>query len=273
MSNLKKLTLALVSAIALGTSTFTAVAAEKYPPAIQAALENGLRYEQSFQAAGGLTGWVLSQGPNNNNIIIYTPASGDVAIAGNMFDAKGVNLNKQYLTQYAPQPNYEKLWGELETSAWVAEGPKGAAVKSVIYAFEDANCVYCNLAWKALLPYTKVGLQVRWIPVAFLAADSLPKAAELLAATDVNAAMVKRHADFGKRIANPKSVPDAVKAKVDANGALMRQYGFNGTPALFYKDSTGKVKAVSGMPSLSELPAITGLPAQAQTDPALAKYR
>jgi thiol:disulfide interchange protein DsbG len=272
MNPYKKITLALASAFALSAVALSAQAAEPLPPAVQTAVDNGLQFEKSFPAAGGLTGWVLSQGPNNN-IVIYTPPSGDVAIAGNMFDVKGVNLNKQYLEKYAPTPDYAKLWGELESSAWVYEGAKPADAKSIIYAFEDANCGYCHLAWKSLLPYMKVGLQVRWIPVAFLGSDSLPKAAALLTATDGPSAAAAMHADYGKRLANPKPVPEATKAKIDANATLMRKYGFTGTPAIFYKDKAGKVIAVTGMPRLNELPAITGLPVQPQTDPDLARYK
>jgi thiol:disulfide interchange protein DsbG len=263
---------AAVSAMVLGFSTFNAGAAEAMPAPIQSAVDSGLRFENSFPAAGGLTGWVLSQGAGNN-MILYTTAVGDVAIAGNMFDAKGANLTKQYMEKYGPKPDYEKMWGELETSAWVAEGPAAKDAKSVIYVFEDANCSYCHLYWKALQPYVAAGVQVRWIPVAFLSSESLPKAAALLTATNPAAAIAEMHAGYGKKLVNPKPVPEAIKAKVDANAKLMRLYGFTGTPATFYKDKSGKVRAVNGMPGLSEIAAITGIPEQKQTDAALGRLR
>lgn len=251
-----------------------AQAAEPLPAPIQSAVTSGLRFEASFPAAGGLTGWILSQGPNNN-MILYTPASGEVAVAGNMFDSMGTNLTKQYLEKYAPKPNYEKFWAELESAAWVAEGPKTKDAKSFIYVFEDANCGYCHLAWKALQPYVKAGLQVRWVPVAFLSADSLPKAAALLTAVDSNLAIAEMHADYAARRASTvsKTVPDAIKLKIESNAKLMKQYGFSGTPATFYKDKSGKVQAVNGMFNLKDLPGITGLPDQKVTDPDLARYR
>lgn len=270
MTLFKKIT--VIASVLVGFSAFNAQATETLPAPIQSAVDSGLRYEKSFPAAGGLTGWVLSQGAGNN-MILYTTSVGDVAIAGNMFDAKGANLTKQYMEKYGPKPDYEKMWGELETSAWVPEGPKTKDAKSVIYAFEDSNCGYCHLYWKALQPYVKAGVQVRWIPVAFLSAESLPKAAALLTATDPVIALAEMHAEYGKKLANPKPVTEAVKAKVDANAKLMRLYGFSGTPATFYKDKSGKVRAVNGMPSLPELANITGVPEQKQTDPELARYR
>jgi thiol:disulfide interchange protein DsbG len=53
----------------------------------------------------------------------------------------------------------------------------------------------------------------------------------------------------------------------------MRKFGAPGTPALVWKDRAGKVRFKAGVPRLSELPQITGLPAQANEDPELAKFR
>ena len=261
----------LLSAMALA-STF-AFAADELPAPVKSAVDNGLKFERSFPAASGITGWMLSQGPNNN-VILYTTATGDVAIAGNMFDAKGNNLTKTFMEKYAPKPDYEKMWGELESSAWIAEGPKTKDAKAIVYVFEDSNCGYCHLAWKALQPYEKVGLQVRWIPVAFLAPDSAAKAQGLMTAPDANLALADAHANFGKKLTSPPAVAPEIKAKLDANAKLMKTWGFTGTPATFYKDkATGKVKAINGMFSLAEIPAMTGLPEQKNTDPDLAHYR
>lgn len=57
---------------------------------------------------------------------------------------------------------------------------QGAATsKNVIYVFFDPNCVFCHFAWKALQPYVKAGLQVRWVPVGFLKPTSAQRAAAI----------------------------------------------------------------------------------------------
>jgi len=58
-----------------------------------------------------------------------------------------------------------------------------------------------------------------------------------------------------------------------ANRALMDAFGSNGTPAIVWKDSHGVVQAKSGMPPLSELSAMTGLPEQPETDRDLDRFR
>ncbi len=272
MNQTRHLTQLIIKAIALSTVALSAMAADKYPATIQTAIDNGFKLENNFDAAAGLKGWILSKGPGQT-AVLYTSQDGDVAIAGNMFDAKGTSFNKVYLEKYLPKPDYEPLWGNLETSAWVAQGPETTDAKSIVYVFEDPNCGFCHLTWKALAPYTKVGLQIRSVPVAFLAPDSMTKAIKLLASKDDVAAIAELRANFGKKLDSDAPIDEALKARVDANAKLMERWGFSGTPVLFYRDAEGKVRAKSGVPLLSELPTMTGLAEQANNDPALAKYR
>lgn len=244
---------------------------DKLPAPLQVAVSGGLKVEKSFPAEGGLTGWVLSQGVGQN-VILFTPPSGDVALAGNLLDAKGQNLTKKYLEEHAPKVDYSKMWGLLEKSTWVAEGAKDKDAKSVIYVFKDANCSFCHLAWKALQAYEKVGLQVRWVPVAFLAPDSYDKGAALINSKNANTALADLHSKWGTKYSTAPA-SQALRDKMDANNKLMNEWGFRGTPATLYKDSSGKVQAVSGMFPLSQLPEITGLPEQPQDDPALARFK
>lgn len=252
---------------------------QKVPAALQLAVQGGLKVERSFAAAGGMTGWVLSEGPGRN-MVVFTSADGEVAIAGNMIDAKGQNLTNKYLDQYGTKLEYSKFWSRLEQSAFVAEGAQGKDVKSVIYVFEDANCGYCHLMWKAVQPYEKAGLQVRWIPVAFLAKDSSNKAAGILTSKDPAAALAALQEEWEHPAAADKSktanslaakfavtpVTPEIKAKLDANARLMAEMGFRGTPATLYKDKAGKVLAVDGMPKPAALIGITGITLPADAD-------
>jgi thiol:disulfide interchange protein DsbG len=279
MSPMKKTFFASMLAagfLLMGTSAHAqaadTAAVQKVPPALQLAVQGGLKVERSFSAAGGLTGWVLSEGAGRN-MVVYTSADGEVAIAGNMVDAKGTNLTAKYLDQYGTKIDHSKFWSKLEQSTFIAEGAQGKDVKNVIYAFEDANCGYCHQMWKAVQPFEKAGLQVRWIPVAFLAKDSANKAAGVLAAKNPAAAMATMHAEWGQQAkpGDPKdamgnlssfattSVTPEMKAKLDANAKLMAEMGFRGTPATLYKDKSGKVLAADGMPKPAMFSVITGI--------------
>lgn len=167
------------------------------------------------------------------------------------------------------------LFSALERTDAVVEG--AAAPKRVLHVFFDANCWYCHLTWKALQPYEKTGLQVRWVPVAYQKESSTTKAAAIMQAGDRAAAM--RENELGYRPESydggiaPVNPTKALEAQLEANFELMDRFGVSGTPGLVWKDGKGRVRVRLGMPRLSQLPAITGLPAQKNDDPELADFR
>jgi thiol:disulfide interchange protein DsbG len=91
------------------------------------------------------------------------------------------------LAQGAKPRDFSALFATLEKADAVVEG--AAQPKRVLYAFWDANCYYCNLTWKALQPYEKAGLQVRWVPVAYQKDNSAALAAAVMGARDRVAAL------------------------------------------------------------------------------------
>jgi thiol:disulfide interchange protein DsbG len=64
-----------------------------------------------------------------------------------------------------------------------------------------------------------------------------------------------------------------IAEQIRKNGELMGMFGISGTPGIAWKDKHGKMQIKSGMPRLSEIPQITGLPEQKVEDPALARFR
>lgn len=171
---------------------------------------------------------------------------------------------------------YPRLFAELEKAEAVLEGPRKA--RSILYVFFDANCLYCHLTWKALQPYEAVGLQVRWVPVAYQQPSSAGRAAAIMQAPDRVAALRINElrynaAEFDGGIEPLAKVSHALAARLQANTRLMQQFGAPGTPALVWKDADGKVRFKAGVPRLSELPQITRLTAQPNDDPELANFR
>lgn len=261
-----------VGAVLIAIS-MSALSADAYPKQIQTAVDAGVKVVKTFPAASGLTGWVLSQGGQYS--IVFTTPDKKTLLVGALINDNGENLSAQYEEKYAPKPDMTTLFQELEKSTYVVEGTVRNP-KSVIYAFVDANCPFCHLTWKALQPYEKAGLQVRWILVDTLGPTSMPKAIEVMAATDQTAAFRKMEENHGKPwTASPQisaaSKPDIV-GKIRKNGELMSAFGVNGTPGIVWKDKQGKVILKTGMPRLSEIPQMTGLPKQKVDDPDLDRF-
>lgn len=262
---------ACVVFLAASTGAF---AVDDYPKAIQGAVASGMKVTRTFPAASGLTGWVLSQ--NGRHSIVYTTQDKKTVISGALINENGENLVEQDADKYIPKPDQAALYKELERSSHVIEGTVKNP-KSTLYVFVDANCPFCHLTWKALQPYEKAGLQVRWILVDTLGPTSMPKAIEVLAAADPTAAFRKMEENSGKSWTQSPQLTEAgkpeVAEKIQKNGELMGAFGIAGTPGIVWKDKQGKVNVKGGMPRLSEIPQITGLPEQKVDDPALARFR
>src|SRR5262245_27397561 len=172
---------------------------------------------------------------------------------------------------WAKQPTeteLPKLYTALEKADAVVEG--SAAASRTLYVFFDANCWYCHLTWKALRPYLSAGLQVRWVPVAYQKDSSTAKAAAILLAKDRAKAMRENELGYQRESYDggiaPAQATKAIEQKLAANFDLMVRFGVSGTPGLVWKDGKGRVRVQTGMPRLSHLPAITGLPQQPNDD-------
>jgi thiol:disulfide interchange protein DsbG len=242
------------------------------PPALQPALQDGLHVISSFAAASGLTGWVMRRS-DGKYAIFYTTPDGQTLVVGELLISGGQDLSESYVERYVPPPDLTALWAQFEKATVVITGTK-AASKSAIYVIMDPNCIFCHMLWIALKPYEAAGLQVRWIPVGFLHEDSSAKAAAILKGGEAALQQCQQHFDVRAEsggIAGIDITPD-LRAKLESNLQLMHQARVHGTPGIFYRDASGHVVRREGMPSMSELPTITGLPAQPETDPQLARF-
>lgn len=242
--------------------------AAKPPPIITSLLGPSIKVVATFKAPGDLTAYVVAiQGENH---VIYVTSDGKHAIIGTMLDGQGTNLTQVQLRKYSSKPDYSALWHAAERSTWIAQGAKSP--KTVIYVMSDPHCPYCHAFWMASRPYEKVGLQIRWIWVAYLRQDSAAKAAAILEAKNPAAAMDKQEKTFNQGGLAPLKHPKTkILAEIEANTQLMERFDIQGTPAILYKDNHGTPQLIVGMPRLADLPKIFHLPAQKVDDPAL-KY-
>ncbi|WP_206996670.1 thioredoxin fold domain-containing protein [Trinickia mobilis] len=166
---------------------------------------------------------------------------------------------------------------DIQKAPAIVEHADGV-VRNTIYVFMDPNCIFCHFAWKALHPYEAVGLEVHWIPMGFLKADSPGKGAALLQAKDGAVLLAQLETKFDEKkesggIAPLNPIPPTAKAKLDGNLNLFKQIGFQGTPAIVYKDGSGRWTEVDGLPRLAELPKMLDLPPQPITDPSLVQFQ
>jgi len=233
------------------------------PEPIQHLENKGLDIVRKFPVGASLTGWVVNY--EGNDMIVYTTSD-------NEFLINGVLL--------IPRPS----WDDLATSHFITEAslavdqqaPEQTLTKSTLYMFYDANCPFCHLAWLALQPYREAGLEVRWIPVAYLKPDSRDKAAAILSTPQSEqAALLKASMQaFGESSTKFSQAPSTEnQEQLQTNMNLMQSLGINGTPGWVWLNKEGEMQTHSGMLRLPKLPSVTGLPAQKHTEPTLMRFR
>lgn len=178
----------------------------------------------------------------------------------------------------APSPALNAAMPAIENAPAIVEGASAHDAKTTLYVFMDPNCIYCHIAWKALQPYEAEGLNVHWIPLGFLKADSAGKAAALLEAQDSGAMLKTLETNYSEKdesggIAPLKDIPFDAQNKLNANMKLFASLGFSGTPTVVYRDASGKWADIDGLPPLGNLPKLLGLPARPLGDAELQRYR
>lgn len=263
---------AVVSAL-----SFSAIAATATPKALkEAEARNQLKVLKQFEGPSGMTGWVVTPGNGNGGakpMIMYSTADGKTLITGMpvLVDESGRNLSNEHTELHLPKPDFTAVWNELSKAKTINTGKQGA---NPVYVFFDPNCIYCNFAYRAMDVYAKAGADIRWVPVGFLRPDSANKMAAIMTAKDPVAALREHESKYKEGGIKPaEKVAPQIKATLDANALLMQKAEVSGTPAIFYKDKSGKVQVIGGMPRLSQLPEITGVAEQKVEDPELARFK
>ena len=160
---------------------------------------------------------------------------------------------------WAPTPagSPAGLMQRLDRAKWIAAGSKSAA--RVVYVFSDPECPFCNDLWKALRTARAPDVQIRYLLVAVIDADSRGKDAAILESADPAAALEKHERDYGHGGIPPKAaLQPPTTETISVNEALMAALQIYGTPGLVYLDQQGQVKVFAGMPDPAQLRMIVG---------------
>jgi thiol:disulfide interchange protein DsbG len=148
------------------------------------------------------------------------------------------------------------LMQRLDRAHWISSGSTSTRV---VYVFTDPNCPFCNDLGKALRTARAPDVQVRYLLVAVIDADSRGKDAAILESADPAASLQKHERDYDKGGIAPKvTLQPATAETIAANEALMGALHIYGTPGLVYLDEHNEVRVFGGMPNAEQLRAIVG---------------
>lgn len=247
-------------------------------PSVLMGLKNvgaGLTVVKSFDAAGGLGGWVIQDGESGQHVVVYTTEDGEVMLAGLAIDRMGNNLSAEYTEKHVPAKDHSEAFEDFtKNSDSVVLGSEDAPVE-VTVAY-DSNCGFCKIFHKLVQPAIEAGeMRLRVVPVAILGSDSGPKGAAILESDDLQATM--NAATYGIGVTQ-KSNNTAALAKVQANTELMRKHGFNGTPLVLYEVGDADESTIviaNGVPTMKPMFEVLGIDGQLdilKEDPSLARF-
>ncbi|MCW8194744.1 thiol:disulfide interchange protein DsbG [Proteobacteria bacterium 005FR1] len=232
------------SALGIALLATAGLAAQQYPAPIRQLEADGIDIGDSFEAPGGLTGYIGIY--NGRPLEVYLTPDGEHALVGTLLDAEGVPIARERLAQAAASG---LDWDSFAEQHWIAEGDPNA--EKVVYVFTDPNCPFCAAFWEQAQPHLKQGgVQLRHIMVGMLREDSPQKAATILAAANPAKALAKHERTMkkGGLAADPK-VPQRFLDQVNENTRFMRDLNIGATPTVVFKDTQGRVQQIQGLPS------------------------
>ncbi|MGA2550035.1 MAG: thiol:disulfide interchange protein DsbG [Burkholderiaceae bacterium] len=256
---IQRMVLVLGSAFALCGAA--ALADDALPKPLASLHDKGYQIEKHFDAGHGLTGWVVTRSGQSN--IVYTTNDGEVLISGNLMDSQGHNLTAGFAKEYIAHVDLKPIFGELAKASYITEGGAGAP-RRVIYVIFDPNCPYCSIAWRALRPYLANGVEVRWVPVAYLQDDSAARVAAILGAKDPVASLGINESQFDTQkhlggVAPSATVPESVKELLKRNDGIMQRLGSTATPTFVWSDNHDQIQSQIGLPDPTKMLEIVGI--------------
>jgi len=250
-----------LKSLLLTTSLVTAslslpLAAQTYPAAVQQLIDRGVSVDATFEAPGGMTGYVGNM--QGRGIAFYLTPDNEHVVVGTMLNADGENLSEPKIQELVLGPQNEKAWSQLGDADWVLDGSEDAPV--VIYTFTDPNCPFCHRFRQAAEPWIEAGrVQLRHIMVGILRQDSLPKAATIIGSDDPSAALTDNQESYSEGgVTVDREVVSANARRVQANNQLMSGLGLSATPSTYYRDNSDNVQMKQGMPRPEEMEEIMG---------------
>lgn len=247
-------------AVALATSALSLPthAKEQPPDAVQQLVDRGVTVTTSFDAPGGMTGYVGEM--QGRPIAFYLTPDKKHVVVGTMLNASGENLTEPKIQELVQGPQNEKAWGQLEKADWVRDGSDDAPV--IVYTFTDPNCPFCHRFRQAAEPWIDAGkVQLRHVMVGILRQDSLPKAATILGSENPRDALNEnqRNHDNGG-ISVDRAIVSAHAKRVRKNNQLMSSLGLSATPSTYYRDEDGNIHMKQGAARPGEMEIIMGSP-------------
>lgn len=229
---------------------------EDLPAPVKAIEKQGITIIKSFDAPGGMKGWLGKY--QDMGVTIYLTPDGQHVISGYLYDANGVNLSNKLIDEEIYTPAGREMWQRMEKAFWIADGKKDAPV--IVYVFSDPFCPYCKQFWQQARPWIESGkVQLRTLLVGVIKPESLTTAAAILASKDPQKTWRDYEQSGGKLKLKVPAIPASQQLEIlKMNQSLMDALGANATPAIYYMNNENRLQQEVGLPAADKLKLIMG---------------
>lgn len=231
-----KFTIPMVAAttILIGmNSVASAAEVKETPPVIQNLLnDNVISVIEKFKHEQ-YTGWLVK---HDTEYKLFWSMKDNYVVAGSLLDDNGVNITAKYLEEKKPVPNYDEVFKEFEKEGTYFSTNANGSGEGVMYVFLEPFCGWCTKLHNELQPAIKDGLEVRWIPVSFLSAQS-PNVIEYILNSPTPYKALTDHEEIraSKGKLNTMDVTAETRMKLDVNSQFMHRFDIAGTPGIVYQ--------------------------------------
>lgn len=229
-------TSAMANVTTSSTADVTALqeSSQKAPPLLQNMIDKGVVSVQETFKEGPFTGWLIK---NSGEYHLYWATKDNYIVAGPLIDTKGVNITQKYLDLKKPTPDYNDVFSDFEKNAYyISTNPKGDS-KGVMYVFFEPFCHWCAKMFDQIEPVVAASkdLEIRWVPVSFLSAQSPSVVEYLTHAKSPYQALVEHEHLHAQHLKLNTMTPTAkTRAMLKKNSSFMKQFHLNGTPGIVY---------------------------------------
>lgn len=225
--------------------------AEDLPAPVKAMEKQGITIIKSFDAPGGMKGYLGKY--QDMGVTIYLTPDGKHAVSGYMYDENGVNLSEKIIQKEIYAPAGRELWQRMEKANWILDGKKEAP--RVIYVFADPFCPYCKQFWQQARPWVDAGkVQLRTLMVGVIKPESPATAAAILSSKDPAKTWHDYEQSGGKlKITLSASIAPEHMRMLNVNQKLMDDLGANATPAIYYMNKDNELQQIVGLPDNDKL--------------------
>jgi thiol:disulfide interchange protein DsbC len=184
----------------------------------------------------------------NNGPVLYTDASGDFFVAGDLYKIEGTKLVN--IEELARQKDRAPLLAAQNPNDMIVF-PAAGATKASIYVFTDVDCGYCRKLHQEVPALNAAGVEVRYLayPRAGIRSESYNKLARAWCSDNPTETLTRLK--NGEHIGGAVCSDNPIANQFQLGGNL----GVRGTPAIFL--STGEL--ISGYRPAPELLQMLGL--------------